>query len=266
MAHMIANSIGECPVSSAPKSISFESPSLAAPTAAIGPAFELKFLLDESGAQRVEAWAHAILAFDPHGDPARCGAYLTTSLYCDTPELDVYYRSPSYRRRKFRARRYGNAPWIYLERKSKRGDRVAKRRTPIGEEELTPLGLPMSLVTWPGHWFHRSVVARRLGPACRIAYERTAYVGTCSEGPLRLTLDRRLRGMLAEGWNLGPFEGGLPLLASRVILELKFCSALPLPFKQLIQELSLAPSPVSKYRLCREAWGVPQSLREAADA
>jgi hypothetical protein len=243
-----------------------ESPSLVSRSAAMGPAYELKFLLDEAEALRVAGWAQGRLALDPYGDSALGGAYLTTSLYCDTPELDVYRRSPSYRRRKFRVRRYGLAPWVFLERKSKHGDRVAKRRTPIPDAELAPLAHPMSVVTWPSHWFHRSVTARRLRPACRIAYERTAFIGSCSEGPLRLTLDRRLRGMPAEAWNLSPVEGGLPLLMGQVILELKFFSALPLPFKQLVQELALTPSCISKYRLCREAWGVPRSLRGAADA
>src|SRR5207302_7532649 len=113
--------------------VAFESPSLAVRGG--GAAYELKFLLDETRAQEVEAWARLRLALDPHGDPALGGAYRTTSLYFDTPELDVYHRSPSYRRRKFRVRRYGSAPLAFLERKAKWGDRVAKRRTSVPEEE-----------------------------------------------------------------------------------------------------------------------------------
>jgi hypothetical protein len=234
-----------------------ESPSLSTSANGAGPAFELKFLLDEGRAQEIEDWARRRLALDPHGDPALGGAYRTTSLYCDTPELDVYHRMPSYRRRKFRARRYGSAPGIFLERKSKWGDRVAKRRSALPEDELLLLAHPMSLVTWPGHWFHRRLLARRLAPACRITYQRIAYVGSCSEGPLRLTLDRRAHGILTSEWSLALFEGGLPLLTGQVILELKFRSALPAPFKELVTGLRLSPSTVSKYRLCREVWGVP---------
>jgi hypothetical protein len=50
-------------------------------------------------------------------------------------------------------------------------------------------------------------------------------------------------------------EGGLPLLTGSVILEFKFRLALPAGFKELVQEFRLNPSPVSKYRLCRQAWG-----------
>jgi VTC domain len=143
---------------------------------------------------------------------------------------------------------------------------VAKRRTAVAEVELPLLANPMSLVTWPGHWFHRSLLARRLGPACLTAYQRTAYTGACADGPLRLTLDRRVHGVLTSEWSLAHHEGGLPLLSGRVILELKFRSALPAPFKELVADLGLSPGNVSKYRLCREAWGVPAPLREAADA
>jgi VTC domain len=243
-----------------------ESPSLSSLSDGAGPAYELKFLLDEARAQEVEAWARGRLVLDPHGDPALGGAYRTTSLYCDTPELDVYHRTVSYRRRKFRLRRYGSAPWAFLERKSKWGDRVAKRRTAVPEEELALLVPPMVLATWPGTWFHQRLQARRLRPACRINYERTAYVGPSSALPLRLTLDRRVYGILSSEWSLAPFEGGLPVLTGKVIMELKFRSALPGLFKDLVAGMRLSPHTVSKYRLCREAWGIPTLLPEAADA
>ncbi len=244
----------------------FESPSLASRIEGAGPAYELKFLLDEVRAAAVEGWARERLALDPHGDPALGGAYRTVSLYCDTPELDVFHRAPSYKRRKFRVRRYGAGPWAFLERKSKGGDRVAKRRTAVASEDLPLLAHPMSLVSWPGHWFHQRLLARRLRPACRIEYLRTAYVGACTEGPLRLTLDRRVHGTPAGEWGFDSCEGGLPLLTGRVILEFKFRSALPALFKELVRDLGLSPTPVSKYRLCRDAWGVPAALREVSDA
>jgi hypothetical protein len=242
------------------------SPSLSQPASGEGPAYELKFLLDEERARAVEAWARGRLAFDPHGDPALGGAYRTTSLYFDTPQLDVYHRTPQYRRRKYRVRRYDSTPLAFLERKSKWGDRVAKERTPIPEEELPLLAHPMSLVTWPGHWFHNLLSQRRLLPACLIVYERTAYVGSCADGPLRLTLDRRLRGVLTCDWKVPAFEGGLPLLAGQVILEMKFHSALPAPFKEVVAGLKLSPTGVSKYRLCRLAWGASSRGQEALDA
>ena len=237
----------------------FESPSLCSKDAGAGPAFELKFLIDESAARQVDAWARQRLALDPHGVPVLGGAYHTTSLYFDTPRLDVYHRMPSYRRRKYRIRRYGDADWTFLERKSKWGDRVEKRRTMLPDEELLLLAQPSTSLTWSGHWFQRRLHMRGLGPRCLIGYQRTAYVGTCLEDPVRLTFDRDIHGVLTDAWRVPSLENGRPLLADQVILELKFRNALPTAFKELIAEQRLCPRPVSKYRLCCEA-------QRAADA
>jgi hypothetical protein len=234
----------------------FESPSLGSPGGA-GPAYEFKYLLDKARAQEVEGWARRYLTLDPHGDPALGGAYRTVSLYCDTAELDVYRHGALHRWHKFRARRYGAMPWAFLERKSKQDDRVQKRRTPVPLEELPLLARPTSPASWPGRWFHRRLLSSRLLPACRVEYRRTAFAGSCADGPLRLTLDWHVRGAIADEWSLAPAPEGVPLLAGRVILELKFRSAMPATFQQLVRDLGLEPSPVSKYRLCREAWGVP---------
>jgi hypothetical protein len=242
-----------------------ESPSLAPRGDPHGPAFELKFLIDDALAAQVESWAARRLTLDPHADPALGGAYRTTSLYFDTPQLDVYHRATAYRRRKFRIRRYGAAPLAYLERKSKWGDRVEKRRTSLPEHELPLLLAPPTAEDWPGFWFQRRLMLRNLRPACKIIYHRTAYIDGTIAAPLRLTLDRNVRGILSSGWGLVPHDGGLPLLRERVILELKFRNALPVPFRELIADLRLTPGAVSKYRLCREAWDL-QPVRESADA
>jgi hypothetical protein len=228
----------------------FESPSLAARDRA-DDAFELKFLIDELGARHVEEWARRRLVPDPHGESALSGAYRVTSLYCDTSRLDVFHRSPSYRRRKFRVRRYGDADWAFLERKSKWAERVAKRRTAVLLDELPQLSNSLALLARPDYWFHRRLLRLDLSPACRIAYERNAFVGA----GLRLTLDRHVRGMLENEWDLAPVDAGLPLLNGQVILEFKFFAALPVPFKELVADLRLKPAAVSKYRLCRTAWG-----------
>ena len=108
----------------------------------------------------------------------------TTSLYFDTPQLDVYYQTPSFKRRKYRVRRYGDGPGLFVECKRKWGDRVAKERTPIAADEVALLAHPLSLATWPAHWFHRSLLERSLLPACHIAYHRTAYAGDLLLGKL----------------------------------------------------------------------------------
>src|SRR5438046_583290 len=70
-------------------------------------AYEVKFLIPESKAQQVEAWARRHLAYDPHVDPAQGHTYQTTSVYLDNAEFDVFHGRAPFRRRKFRIRRYG---------------------------------------------------------------------------------------------------------------------------------------------------------------
>jgi len=259
------------PISPAP------SPSLLPRETRAGRAYELKFLVDESIAQRVHEWARVHLRRDPYSDPELDGAYRTTTLYFDTPSLDVYHRTPSYRRRKYRIRRYGLSPWVHLERKTKSSDRVSKRRSVIPDHEIAHLASPDSPESWPGNWFHRRLAAKDLGPACRMSYLRNAYVGSCPEGPLRMTLDRDIRGIPTRDWDLAPCDGVLPpivplpvqplqILPTSVILELKFLYALPLPFKRLIHDLAIGPAPISKYRLCREAWAHSAASQQTKEA
>ncbi len=249
----------------------FDSPSLHV-AAGSGPAFEMKFLIDDALAALVANWGRAHLQLDPHGSEDLGGGYRTTTIYTETPTLDVYQKSKKFRSRKYRVRRYGDAEWFYLERKTKRGDKVAKRRTRIDAPELLRLAEQASEAelaeapeasnpdAWSGDWFRRCLARRQLAPVSQITYERLAFGGLCDEGPLRLTFDRNIHGTLIEQWQLVPFATGPRLLEGRVIMELKFRDALPSPFKLLIQEFHLAQTTVSKYRLCREANGIAAQL------
>jgi hypothetical protein len=243
-----------------------ESPSLGTTADGAGPAFELKFLLPEGLAQAVDAHVRGRLPLDPHGDPALGGAYQTTTLYLDTPALDVLNRTPGFRRRKYRVRRYGASADVFLERKTRQSDRVCKRRAVVPGEELGLLADPTAAPGWSGEWFHRSLLVRGLRPTCLVGYQRTAYMGASAEGPLRLTLDRGVRGLPVHDWEVGPCRDGLPLPAGQVIVEFKFRAALPVLFKELVREFRLQPGGVSKYRLCMQAWHVAGAIEEAIGA
>ncbi len=238
-----------------------QSPSLTASAASDLRAYELKFLLTRAQAQEVVERTAGRLIPDPHGDPGRGCSYETTSLYFDTAQFDVFHRVGSCKRRKHRLRRYGGADSIFLERKTKWGDRVKKHRTKVPVADLALLAAPLSAPSWPGHWFHQQRERRRLVPACRITYERIALVGRSSEGPMRLTFDRRLRGVLTNEWNVGTVDGGMPLLTGRVLCEFKYCTFLPALFKEIIQDMRLTPSPVSKYRALLRASGMIENGR-----
>jgi len=218
------------------------------------PAYELKFFLTEAQAAKVESRARGDMILDPYADPIT-GDYRTTSIYCDTPRYDIFHSRGVGRQRKHRVRRYGRGPWVYLERKTKWGDRVKKVRSPIPDSQLPMLALPMSLQTWPGDWFHRHLARRQLAPVCRLTYDRVALIGESTGGSCRLTFDRRIRGAVTNDWALDECDGGLPILTDGVICEFKFHSYLPTLFREIVREMRLTPSRVSKFRAFLRASG-----------
>jgi len=217
------------------------------------PAFEVKFLLTETEAADVVQRLRGRLAPDPHANDD--GAYRVTSVYFDTSQLDVYRRSEKYRRRKYRVRRYGTAPSVFLERKYKNNQEVRKRRTALALTEVASLTNGHT-AEWPGAWFATQLAARGLRPVCRVSYDRIALVGGCHDGPIRVTFDRRAYGAPADGATPVPVAAGPGLIDGQVITEFKFLSAMPAVFKDVIEALRLNPRPVSKYRRCVEVVGL----------
>jgi hypothetical protein len=213
-------------------------------------AFEVKFLLSETVAQQVEQRLSKSIQLDTYADPNLQNAYRVHTIFCDTPEFDVFYQVGSYRRRKYRVRRYGNEQCVYLERKTKERDRVRKLRTKIGLDELPLLTAPLADPNWCARWFHDQLLTRRLRPVCSVQYLRTAYVGHDDTGPLRLTFDRQVRGALADGWTLPESFVGQDAFTDRVIVEFKFLGVIPVLFKSVISDLSLESVGNSKYRHC----------------
>jgi hypothetical protein len=216
------------------------------------PAFELKFHLSLTQALDVEEWARGCLQPDSHGDE---GSYGITSVYCDTQHLDVFHRSPGYRRSKYRLRRYGETSEVYLERKKRWGDRVKKTRSRIQNDDLTLIADGSAPEDWPGNWFLERVASRGLAPACSVTYRRTAFLGMAGESPVRLTLDRDLLGAPANGWAARQCSG-LPLFPGGALLEMKFHVHLPELFRTLLLRLPLMQGRVSKYRRCVEVCGL----------
>ncbi len=223
-------------------------------------AYEVKFLIDEQQASQVESWSLEHLQRDPHCNPLSGGAYRIASIYTDTASFDVYHRTPKFRRRKYRLRRYGNESMIHLERKVRRGEQVSKRRTTIPQADSEILSNPLLIADWEGHWFHESLLRKALHPVCQIVYDRTAFLGQCADGPLRLTMDRKIRGLMSTDWTLGNFESAHTLADERVVLELKFRDAMPSLFKQLVTNLQLTPTGFSKYRHCINTWQSPSEF------
>jgi hypothetical protein len=112
---------------------------------------------------------------------------------------------------------------------------------------LPRLAGPYAEPGWPGFWLHRRLRLRQLSPVCQLRYDRTARVAPGPHGPIRLTLDRDLRGLPTVGmWFCD--DPGMAILPDAVIVELKFRREAPLLFKRLIEEFALNVATFSKYR------------------
>jgi hypothetical protein len=224
---------------------------------------ELKFLVAPEQAADILDWARGRLAPDPHGSGESGDEYRTTTVYYDTDDLAVYWRQGSYGRSKYRIRRYGSSDVVFLERKLRTSDMLTKRRTAVPMSELTYLQGSAEGRDWPGHWFSRRLEARELKPVVRVSYRRHARVGIGSPDPVRLTLDDQIAAIAAAGTSFAPAVG-VPVLAARTVLEIKYRRELPALMRHLVELFALEPAPVSKYRLAVDALSLPAASQASA--
>ncbi len=213
-----------------------------------GATSEIKFLVAPAVALWIREWARAYFEPDPYGAGRYADEYDISTLYFDTRQLDVFHQRGSYGRAKYRVRRYGNADVVFLERKLRRPGILIKRRTVGSVDALHRFEAPHLVQGWPGEWFHRRLLARRLRPFCEISYRRVARTLTAPGSIVRLTLDMALRVTATDQTRFSQTPG-LPFLESQVVLELKYQMPLPAVGRRLVEEFALDPQRTSKYRL-----------------
>ena len=224
-------------------------------------AFEIKFVVDRDLGHRIREAGRRILSPDPWATGPASDEYHTTTVYFDTDEFDVYRRRGSYRRAKYRIRRYGQGDVVFLERKLRTADVLSKRRTGLGIAELGRLHAAAES-SWPGLWFHQRLLMRRLSPRCQVSYTRTARVGMTDCGPIRLTLDDDLAAVAASH-TVFDDESHNSILSDKTIVEMKFTTTMPAAFKRLVEDFALEAVQVSKYRLGIEGSGLVFSENES---
>jgi hypothetical protein len=210
---------------------------------------EIKFLVPADRVEALLEWARERLRADPYGSGPHGDTYETNSIYFDTAEFDVFHRRGSFGRSKYRARRYGMAEEMFLERKLKTNDLVSKRRSIVPCSELAKLASAETRKGWAGHWFHRRMLARQLAPVAQVAYTRTALVHANGHGPIRMTLDVGVRAVQSKALAFQELAGAPLLTGSNGILELKFYRSRPPVFDELIETFALIAQPISKYRI-----------------
>ena len=221
---------------------------------------EIKFLVNEATGIRIREWARERLAADPHGAGPHADEYRVSTLYLDTTERDVFHRRGSYGRSKYRVRRYGDEPRVFLERKLRTSSRLAKRRTDIPIDTLPLLKAAADGDAETG-WFRRRVVVRQLEPVCRVSYLRMARLAETPAGRMRMTLDSLLTASPADTYSLDG-AGPAAFLNGHMILELKFRGTMPTVFRQLVDSFALAPGRASKYRTAADILGIARLAPE----
>lgn len=78
-------------------------------------------------------------------------SYGVTNLYFDSDRFDVFYSRSSYGRAKYRVRRYGQSPSVFLERKLSTEATVAERRCAVDLDEVGLIAADVE--SWRGRWF-----------------------------------------------------------------------------------------------------------------
>ena len=229
-------------------------------------ASELKFVAGPAKAEQIRNWASTRLLPDPNASDGAIDTYRITSLYFDTKQFDAFHRRGSFGRSKYRIRRYGANQDAFLERKLKTRGLLSKRRSLVKLDELKRLGDISPDRAWAGFWYHRRLLVRRLNPVCQISYRRTARVTMTPYGPIRLTLDDDIRALGANGMGFDGDTAGLRLSEEQIIIELKYRCEMPVLFKQLVEEFTLNPRPISKYRLAAVALGLVTESSSSAPA
>lgn len=212
---------------------------------------EVKFVVAPDMAARMLEWSRSRLSPDPYAGGEAGDEYRTTTLYFETADFAVYHRRGSYKRSKYRVRRYGGADVVFLERKLRTAKLLSKRRTTIPLADLPLVGSPNVPEDWTGYWFAQRVAARQVSPVCQVAYHRHARVGAGPYGPMRLTFDDGITVQPCASLEFAP-AAGHPVLPDHTIVEMKFRVDMPAVLKHLVEEFRLQPTSVSKYRLSLE--------------
>jgi hypothetical protein len=215
-------------------------------------ASEVKFVVDPSTGSAIRDRVRDTLAPDAYAAGPFADQYQSTTIYFDTEDYAVYARRGSFRRAKYRIRRYGESDAVFLERKLRTSDSLSKRRTIVRIEDLPLVSADAPDTAWVGRWFHQRLMMRKLKPACQVRYLRTARVGMTDYGPIRLTIDEQLVSSPSDGLEFKSFDGAAPMTSS-MIVEMKFRGPVPTAFKLIAEEFALEPVRVSKYRLALEA-------------
>jgi VTC domain len=223
--------------------------------------FELKYLINETMAERVRDFVQCYLSMDEFSVGKPNYSYPVHSLYLDSDNLEIYWRTINGDKNRFklRLRYYSDHPDspVFFEIKRRMKDVILKQRGGV-KQSAVPLLLSGHFPTMD-HMISKTpnglVAVQRFcqlmtelhaKPRSHIFYQREAYVSDDDE--VRVTMDR-------DVFSEPNLQSSIKVKMTRpvhsfvgfVILELKFTNRFPNWFRELVRIANVMQCGAAKY-------------------
>jgi len=223
--------------------------------------FELKYLIPEPTALAVRDFVRSYLEMDEFSVGRPNYSYPVHSLYLDSDDLKLYWRTINGDKNRFKLRlRYyslnTDSP-VFFEIKRRMNNCILKQRGAVRHDAIAPLltgHLPQPDFLVSNSPNHLGAVQRfcqlmeelHATPKVHIAYEREAYVSDNDE--VRVTLDRNVCAepnlcTSIKTKMVNPARS----FVGEVILELKFTNRYPDWFRELVRSFHVMQCGAAKY-------------------
>jgi SPX domain protein involved in polyphosphate accumulation len=223
--------------------------------------FELKYLITEDTALLVRDFVRSYLEMDEFSVGRPNYSYPVHSLYLDSDDLKLYWRTINGDKNRFKLRlRYysttADSP-IFFEIKRRMNNCILKQRGAVRLNAIEPLlrgqlPEPDHLVSKASHHlvavqrFCHHVGELHARPRVHIAYEREAYVSDNDE--VRVTMDRNVCAEPNLAFSVKTqMENPARSFVGEVILELKFTNRFPDWFRELVRAFHVMQCGAAKY-------------------
>ena len=234
--------------------------------------FELKYLIPEETVLKVRDFVRCYLSVDEFGENRPDHSYPVHSVYLDSDDLKLYWRTINGDKNRFklRVRFYDDnaeAP-VFLEIKRRMNNCILKQRCALRRDSLHwvmrgHLLDPEDLFSRdPKHHFALQNFQRLMQdvgarPKAHVAYKREAYVR--GDGEVRLTMDREVLGSPHLDFSISTqMQRPAPSFQGMVILELKYTNRFPKWFGELVRNCNVMQCGAAKYVSLIEAIGFPR--------
>ena len=223
--------------------------------------FELKYLISENTAERVRDFVRCYLAMDEYSVGRPNYSYPVHSLYLDSDNLEIYWRTVNGDKNRFklRLRYYSDNPEtpVFFEIKRRMKDVILKQR---GGVRQSAVGLILNghipedkhmITKDPGSLvavqrFQMLMTELNAKPKSHIFYQREAYVADNDE--VRVTMDRNVYSEPNLSSTIKvKMNKPVHSYAGFVIQELKFTNRFPNWFRELVRVAEAMQCGAAKY-------------------